>query len=115
VPDFYERPCGSCRQVLTDDPSGLCEDCQADVLSNRPGSITEAQREALIGLLMDQGMIPSGLLGDEQAPRRRAEFIASVVPGWTWKGDLGVLSQQQAGDVLEALEERRLSQEARGQ
>jgi hypothetical protein len=112
---FHERPCGSCRQVLTDDPSGLCEDCQADVLSNRPGSITEAQREALVGLFMDQGMVPSGHADDAGAPRRRAQFIAAVVPGWTWNGDLGVLSQQQAGDVLEALEERRLSQEARGQ
>jgi hypothetical protein len=111
VPD---RACASCRQIITDDPSGLCLDCQTDVLSQRPGSITAAQRDALIGLLMDQGMVPAGRSGDESARKRRAEFIASVVPGWTWGGDLGVLSQEQAGDLLEALEDRRLSREARG-
>jgi hypothetical protein len=104
VPD---QPCGSCRQILTDDPSGLCEDCQADVLSRRPASITAAQRDALIGLMTDQGIAVSR--------HARGELLARVVPRWKphMGGDLGYLSQQEAGDVLEHLEERRLSQEAR--
>jgi hypothetical protein len=107
--------CAGCRQVCTDDESRLCLDCQTDVPSQRPGSISQAQRETLTGLFMDQGMVPSGRAGDARAPKARAEFIASVVPGWAYGGDLGALSQQQAGDLLERLEERRLSQEARGQ
>jgi hypothetical protein len=102
-----EQVCTGCRQVLTDDPSGLCEDCQTDVLSQRAGSITQTQRESLIGLLMDQGLV-----GNSGA---RGRVIAKVVPDWKWQGDLGSLSQQQAGDLLEYLEERRLSQEAKGQ
>ena len=95
--------CAGCRQIITDDPSGLCEDCQTDVLSQRPGSITENQRTAVIGLLMDQGLLFNR--------HTRGEVIAAAVPGWRWAGDLGFLSQQQAGDLLEHLEERRLSHE----
>jgi hypothetical protein len=103
-----DRACSSCRQIITDDPSGLCLDCQQGVASIRPGTITEAQRTALIGLLMDQGLIGEG------KHKARAEVIAQAVAGWKWGGDLGILSQQDAGDLLEHLEQRRLSQEARG-
>jgi hypothetical protein len=100
-----DRTCGGCRQVITDDPSGLCEDCQCDVLSQRPGSITDAQRMAIAGLVIDQNLL---------TPAKRDDVIARAVPCWKYYGDLGALSQQQAGDVLELLEERRRSQEARG-
>lgn len=99
-----DQVCAGCRQIITDDPSGLCEDCQSDVLSQRPGSVTDEQRMTLAGLLMDQGLIGNW--------SERARIMASVLTGWTGS-DLGGLSQQQAGDLLEALEERRLSQEAR--
>jgi hypothetical protein len=93
-----EQVCASCRQVIVDDPSGFCEDCQEGIPSQKPGSITGEQRQALIGLLMDQGLVGEG------KSRHRAELIAEAVPGWKWGGDLGALSQQQAGDVLELLE-----------
>ena len=100
--------CASCRQVYVDDPFGFCEDCQEGIPSQKPGSITDEQRLALIGLLIDQGFVGDGKW------RARAILIAEVVPGWPYGGDLGNLSQQQAGDLLELLEKRRLSQEARG-
>jgi hypothetical protein len=91
-----EQPCRGCRQIWTDDPSGLCEDCQVDVVSQRPASLTEDQRVAIIGQLMARNLL---------LPRSaRAEVIAAAVPGWKWAGDLSVLSQQQAGDLLEYLE-----------
>ena len=102
---FHERPCAACRQVLTDDESGLCEDCQTGVLSQRPGSVTGDQLAAIRALLADQGLT---------TPRQRNEVICRAVPGWRYASELG-LSRQQAGDVLELLEDRRLSQEARGQ
>jgi hypothetical protein len=93
-----DRPCSACRQVITDDPSGLCEDCQTDVVSQRPGSITEDQRLVIIGLMMDQNIL---------VPRQlRAEVIAEAVPGWNWQGELGAMSQQQAEDLIEHLKER---------
>ena len=110
MPAVGDMTCASCRMVIVDDPSGMCEDCQEGIASGRPGSITQAQRESMTGLLMDQGMV-----GSEGGRKRRAEFIASVVPGYKWSGDLGVLSQAEAGDVLQALEARRLSQEAKRQ
>jgi predicted amidophosphoribosyltransferase len=100
-----DRACAGCRQVITDDPSGLCEDCQTDVLSQRPGSITDSQRLAIAGLVIDQNLL---------TPARRDDMIGQAVPGWKYYGDLGALSQQQAGDVLELLEDRRRSQEVRG-
>jgi hypothetical protein len=101
-----DQPCTGCRQVITDDPSGLCEDCQTDVISQRPGSVTGDQRLTIIGLMQDQGVLFS-----RQA---RAQVIAEAVPGWPYAGYLDALSQQQAADLLEHLEARRLSQEARG-
>jgi hypothetical protein len=92
-----EQVCQSCRQIITDDESGLCLDCQTGVLSQRPGSITAEQRAAIGGLCVDQRLWTRG----------RAELIGTVVPGWAYGGDLDCLSQQQAGDVLELLEERR--------
>src|SRR5271155_590085 len=83
-----ELVCQGCRQIIVDDPSGLCEDCQTDVVSQRPGSITEDQRMAVVGKLMEHG----GLFSRHD----RAATIARAVPGWTWEGDLGALSQQQA-------------------
>ena len=103
---FHERPCAACRQVLTDDESGLCEDCQTGVLSQRPGSVTADQLAAIRALLADQGLTTA---------RQRNEVICRAVPGWRYASELGCLSRQQAGDVLELLEDRRLSQEARGQ
>jgi hypothetical protein len=103
-----DRTCVSCRAVITDDPDGYCEDCKEGIVSEKAGSVTLEQRDALIGLLMDQGFIGEGKW------RARAIMIAEVIPGWAWKGDLGGLSQKQAGDLLERLEQRRLSQEARG-
>jgi hypothetical protein len=94
-----ELVCSGCHQIWTEDPSGLCEDCQTDVVSQRPGSITEDQRMAVIGLLMELGIAFSR--------HARAEMIARAIPGWTWQGDLNALSQQQAGDLLEYLQERR--------
>jgi hypothetical protein len=91
-----EQPCGSCRQVLTEDPSGLCEDCQEGVPSQRPGSITEDQRWALIGPLMDRGLVGEGKW------TARAALI-SAVTGAKMTSDLGVLSQQQAEDLIEHL------------
>lgn len=102
-----EVTCASCRQVYTSDPSGLCEDCQTDVVSQRPGSITDDQRMTLAGLLMEQGFVGDGKW------TARAELLTNVLAGWSGSSDLGQLSQQQAGDLLEYLEERRLSQEAR--
>jgi hypothetical protein len=93
-----EQVCAGCRQVVTDDPSGLCEDCQTDVVSQRPGSVTGDQRLAIIGLMQDQGVL---------LPRsRRNEVIAEVVPHWMFGGDLGVLSQQEAEDLIAHLKER---------
>jgi hypothetical protein len=100
-----DMTCTGCRQVITGDPSGLCEDCQADVLSQRPGSVTDEQRYAICGLMADIGL---------WRRTSRDEVISSVVADWTHAGDLGWLSQQRAGDVLEYLEERRLSRETRG-
>jgi hypothetical protein len=101
-----ERPCASCAQVVTADPSGFCEDCQQGIPSQKPGSLTPAQRDALVGLLMDEGMVPSGR-APEDARKRRAGFIASVIPGWKYADDLGALSQQQAEDLIAALLRRR--------
>jgi hypothetical protein len=96
VADPWMMPCSDCRQVWTADESGLCEDCQAGVLSSKPGSLTEDQRDAIIGQLMVRDLL---------LPRHvRAETIAKAVPGWKWDSYLGALSQQQAGDVLEYLE-----------
>jgi hypothetical protein len=92
-----DQPCAGCRGVITDDPSGLCEDCQTDVVSERPGSLTEDQRMAIIGGLMQQCVLFNRT--------ERAELIARAIPGWTWRGDLGGLSQRQAGDLLEYLAE----------
>jgi hypothetical protein len=93
-----DQTCTGCRQIITDDPSGLCEDCQTDVVSQRPGSVTGEQRLAIIGLMESLGIL---------LPRsRRNEVIAEVVPGWQWAGDLGVLSQEQAARLLENLHER---------
>ena len=100
-----DRACSSCRQIITDDPSGYCEDCQQGLISERPGSLTEPQRTAITGLLLDQGVIFSR--------HARAAVVAEAIPGWAYAGDLGALSQQQAADLLEHLEQRRLSQEAR--
>jgi len=109
VADFLERPCSSCRQILTSDSSGLCEDCQPGIPPATPGSITDKQRLALVGLFMDQSLVGEGKWA------ARARLIASVIPDWQGGSDLGTLSARQAGDLLEYLEERRLSQEARGQ
>lgn len=99
--------CASCRKVYVDDPSGMCEDCQEGIPSSKPGSMTETQRTALIGLLVD-----ANLVGDRRA---RARYLAYVLPGWpAGISDLVGLSQVQAGDLMEALEKRRLSQEAKG-
>jgi hypothetical protein len=96
VADPVMVPCGSCRQVWTDDPSGFCDDCQVGVPSSRPGSLTEGQRDAIVGQLMSRDLL---------LPRQvRAETIAKAVPGWKWGGDLGGLSQLEAGDLLEYLE-----------
>ena len=65
----------------------------------RPGSLTEDQRYAIMGLLMERG-----LLFNRHA---RAETIARILPGWKWAGDLGALSRRQAGDLLEHLSETR--------
>jgi hypothetical protein len=99
------RPCDSCFAVITDDPSGLCEDCQTGVISQRRASLTADQRMAITGLLIDQGVAFSRA--------GRAAVVAEAIPGWAYAGDLGALSQQQAADLLEHLEQRRLSQEAR--
>ena len=77
-PTPADRPCASCTQV-----------------------ITEEQRTTLAGLLMDQGYIGEGKW------RARAILIAEVVPGSTWSSDLGVLSQQQADDLIRHLEAKR--------
>jgi hypothetical protein len=96
VADSLTAPCRECWQVYTCDDSGLCEDCQAGVLSQRPGSLTDDQRDAVIGQLMARNLV---------FPRQvRAETIAKAVPGWKWAGDLGALSQQEAGDLLVYLE-----------
>jgi hypothetical protein len=92
-----ERPCAGCFRVLTDDKSGRCEDCQEGVPSSRPGSLTEDQRWALIGPLMDQGFT-----GEGRWVARR-ELFASVTGGRVRSSDLGVLSAQDAEDILEHL------------
>jgi hypothetical protein len=93
-----EQVCAGCRQIYTADPSGLCEDCQTDVVSQRPGSITPDQRLGIIGLMQEQGILFNRWT--------RANVIATVVPGWPYGGDFGALSQQEAADLLEHLEER---------
>jgi hypothetical protein len=60
---------------------------------------------AIAGLVIDQNLL---------TPAKRGDVIGQVVPSWKYQGDLGALSQQQAGDVLELLEERRRPPEARG-
>jgi hypothetical protein len=91
-----ERPCESCRQVITDDPTGLCVDCMTDVESEKPGSITEGQRLALAGTLGWLGITTSHL---------RGIFISEAISGWQHGGDLGWLSQRQASEVLAAARE----------
>jgi hypothetical protein len=91
--------CSGCRQVYTDDVTGLCEDCQTDVLSSRPASMTDSQGLAIIGLLIDTGL--------HQSSSARGELMASLFPGWSSGGDIHQLSQDQAADLLEALEARR--------
>lgn len=100
-----DMACTSCRHIITEDPSGLCEDCQTDVASERPGSVTEAQRWTLAGLMMDLCVL--------LARELRAETMAAGVDDWPagepWSADLGRLSQRQAGDLLTYLGERRRS------
>lgn len=103
-----EQPCAGCRQVYTTDGSGMCEDCQTDVVSERPGSVTQAQVNALASALIDLGYV-----GDNGGRRHRIALLAEVIPGWQYEGDLFALSQKQAGDVLERVEELRRSQEAK--
>ena len=105
---MVEQPCAGCRQVWTTDGSGLCEDCQTDVISERPGSMTVTQHEAVVAALIDIGYV-----GDGGGRQRRIELLTEVIPGWQGQGDIMVLSQRQAGDVLERIEELRMSQEAR--
>jgi hypothetical protein len=93
--------CASCRQVVVDEPSGFCEDCQEGIPSQKPGTITPDQRDVLVGMLMDQGMVGDGKW------KARAILIAEVVPGWPYGGDLGALSQQQAEDLVARLEQRK--------
>lgn len=99
---MVEQTCAGCRQVWTTDGSGLCEDCQTDVISECPGSVTTAQVDALAGAMIDLGYV-----GDNGGRRHRIELLEDVIPGWQYLGDLFALSQKQAGDVLERLEERR--------
>jgi hypothetical protein len=56
---------------------------------------------AIIGLMMERGVVFSR--------HARAGVLARALPDWpAWQGgDLGYLSQQQAGDLLEYLEEKR--------
>jgi hypothetical protein len=91
--------CGRCGVEMASDPTGMCDDCNSELQSARPGSITKNQREALIGLLMDQGLVGS--------TKARAAVISQVVKDWRYGGDLGALSQREAADLLEHLEERR--------
>jgi hypothetical protein len=93
--------CTSCARPGVTDPSGLCDDCQEGIPSSRPGSITTEQRLAIVGLCIDQNLL---------TPRKRAAELEMVVAGWRYGGDLGWLSQREAGDVLEHLEERRRTQ-----
>jgi len=97
VPDLA---CKSCFQVMTDDPSGMCEDCQEGAESQRPATITETQRQAILA-----GMHDVGIRWDVSG--HRGAFIRQVIPRWDHGGNLNALSQAQAGDLLEALEARR--------
>jgi hypothetical protein len=60
----------------------------------RPGTITENQRLDLIGILLrDRGA---------WSRAHRMEWLTQRIPGWDHGGDLGWLSQKQAGDLLAA-------------
>ena len=58
----------------------------------RPGTITEGQRLDLIGILLRDGVAWSAA--------HRLEWLAQRIPGWDHGGELGWLSQRQAGDLL---------------
>jgi hypothetical protein len=64
--------------------------------------ITRDQREALLA-----GMEDIGVAWAES--RSRAVFLGQLLPGWAYGGDLGCLTRRQAGDLLEAIERRRLA------
>jgi hypothetical protein len=97
VPDMA---CSGCHQIYTDDPSGLCEDCQTDVVSQRPGSVTDDQRGAICAEMEALGL-------EWRFTAGREAVLEAALQGWGYGGDLNSLSQQQAGDVLEHLEARR--------
>lgn len=91
-----EQPCVSCRQVVTEDPTGLCEDCMTDVPSGRPGSITDTQVWAIL-----DGMQARGMAAHDPATRLTA--LTAALPEWRHGGSLRALSQAQAIDVLDWL------------
>jgi hypothetical protein len=95
---FYQRMCPGCMTMTVDPGLSLCDDCAADALSDRLGSITTEQHDAIAGLCIEQRLL---------TPLLRREMIAEAVPGWHYNG-LNCLSCRQAGDVLMLLYQRRM-------